>query len=149
MTKRDLRRRVDTWHFWVGIAYFAIVAVIVALWVNYNQVSRDQSRTAQLVAARHADVVANADAQYIQCVKSIPTLTRINLFLNGVQSVDGVLLKNSLAVHSVTPAGPTFQAQIKNIARLRRALHDVSGVRFPVPSAASCVVLRNRLQENK
>ena len=140
---------LDNWRFWNGIAFVGLALVIVALWVNFDRVSHDQARTALVVSERHADVIANADAQYEQCIKSIPALGRVNLFIRAVGSIDEVLLTNSKATHSVTPMGATFKAQVKNIRRLRNAIVDVRGVSFPVPTAKACRELRTRLQEKQ
>jgi hypothetical protein len=130
---------LDSWHFWVGIAYFGLVGVTVALWINFSRVDRQAQ-------ARHADIVANADSQYTQCVTSIPTLERINRFIAGVEETNAILLRNSLASHDATPPGtPLYQAQIANISRFRDALQSAKGVRFPIPTLKSCLALRTRL----
>lgn len=137
---------LDSWQFWVGVAYVGLACVVVALWVNYSRVSREQVQTERVSAARHADIVANAEAQYQQCVKSIPALIRINRFLHGVQDEHRILLVNSLASHQATPKDTAlWKAQLVNIRRLRRASEEVQGVHFPVPTRKSCVALRDRL----
>jgi hypothetical protein len=144
-TKEGARRLLDSWQFWVGIAYFGLACVVVALWVNYNRVSRDQVRTAEVVAARHADLVASAEAQYTQCVKSIPTLRNINAFINGVEEVHQILLVNSIAAHKATPPGSAlYQQQIMNIARLRDAFATAKNVHFTIASKAKCLATKEK-----
>lgn len=140
------RRLLDNWQFWMILAYAVLAVVVVALWVNFGRESRDQARTAEVVARRHADVVANAEAQYEQCVKSIPSLTKINRFLRGVQDEHRTLLKNALAAHAAQPKNTAlWHTQLTNIERLRRAFSEVRGVRFPIPTKKSCSTLRARL----
>lgn len=146
-SKEGIRRILDTWQFWIGVAYFGLVCVVVALWIGFSRVSTDQARTERIQAARHADIVANADAQYQQCVKSIPTLRRVDGFLEGVREVHHILLVNSEASHQATPPGSAlYQTQKRNIERLRDAFKKVNGVKFPIPTHSSCVALRNRLE---
>lgn len=146
MTRKKLRRYLDDWRFWMGIAYFGLVLVTVALWINYDRVSADTARTIKVEAARHADIVANADAQYTQCVESIPTLRHVNDFIVGVAGLEQALLKNNIAAHQATPpTTPLYAAQILNIARLRVAIRSAKQVAFTVPTKATCVALRDSL----
>lgn len=137
---------MDDWKFWMGLAYFGLALVVIALWINYDRVSADQARTTRIVAARHADVIANADAQYQQCVKSIPTLTHVNHFLRGVQEVERVLIINSHANHMATPPGSDlYRTQAKNLLRLEDAIRSTHGVDFTVPTKPKCLALKQRL----
>jgi hypothetical protein len=130
---------LDGWQFWVGVAYFGLAMVTVALWVSFAR----ETRQAQ---ARRADIIANADAQYTQCITSIPTLGRIDSFIDGVRGTNAVLLRNALASHAATPPGSElYRVQILNIARLRASVKSAEGVRFPIPTRAECSALRNRL----
>lgn len=146
MTTMKVKGLLDSWQFWVGVAYIGLACVVVALWVNYSRVSNEQVQTERVAAARHADIIANAEAQYQQCVKSIPALTRINRFLHGVQDEHQTLLLNSLASHAATPKDTAiWHAQLANIRRLRRASREVQGVKFPIPTTKSCVALKRKL----
>ena len=139
MTRDSTRRYLDDWKFWMTVAYFAIVGILIFLLV----VSGKEARTE---AAHHADIIAAADAQYEQCIKSIPTLTRINEFIKGVQDEHATLLTNSLANHAATPPGSDlYRTQIANIARLRRANDEVKHVKFPVPTPAECKALKSSI----
>jgi hypothetical protein len=148
-TREGTRRLLDNWQFWVGIAYIGLACIIVALWVNYSRVSRDQTHTAEVVAARHADIVASAEAQYAQCVKSIPTLTNINHFIHGVEEVHRILLVNSIAAHRATPPGsPLYRQQILNIRRLHDAFKSAKKVQFAVATQAKCLAIKEREESN-
>ncbi len=139
-TKEGVRRLLDSWQFWVGIAYFGLACVVVALWVNFGRVATDQRRTAIVVAERGADI----EAQYQVCLRSIPVLAQFNRFVKGVQSVDSALLRNSIASHEATdPASALYQAQIANIARLRSALGDTIGLTLPTVNRQACEAARD------
>lgn len=141
---------IDTWQFWVGIAYFGLAAVTVALWVNYSRVSNDQRKTTIIEAAREADITANATGQYEACVKGIPLSVKINKFVHGVEVVHEVLYRNSLASHRAQdPNSPLYKTQTQNIRRLKAAFAAARGIHFPVRTKAYCIALRNRLQQKR
>jgi len=146
MTSTDVRHKLDNWKLWMGIAYFGLVAVVVVLTLDWSRTNAEVARTTRIVAARHAEVVANADAQYQQCVKSIPLFTRVNNFIRGVERIERALLQNSEASHLATPPGSAlYDAQVTNIIRLREAIRAARQVAFHVPSMQQCRELRARL----
>ncbi len=139
-SKRGARRLLDSWQFWMGIAYIGLVCVVVALWINFGRVSVDQRRTAIVVAERGADI----QAQYQVCLKSVPVIVKFDRFVHGVQTVNSALLHNSIATHEATPAGTAvYRAQVRNIARLREALRDTSGLSIPLTSKKECLTARD------
>jgi hypothetical protein len=152
---RSLRSRypslLDSWQFWVGIAYFGLTCVVVALWIAFGRVSADQAKTADLDARRHADIVATAESQYTQCVRSIPVSEKVNKFVAGVQELGDVLLVNSISSHGVArPGSLLYDRQAKNISRLRDALKKVRAVKaFPVPSVAKCIAIKQKEESKK
>lgn len=147
MTSNDVSHKLDNWRFWMGVAYFGLVLVIVALWVDWARTNADVARTSRVVAERHADIVANADAQYQQCLSSIPTFRHVNRFVSGVELVEQALLTNAKAAHVATPPGSAlYVAQAKNIVRLREAIEAARQVAFHVPVAGECRALRDRLE---
>ncbi len=139
-TRGRIRASLDSWPFWVGIAYFGLAAVTVALWVNYTRVSTDQRHTAIVVAERGADI----QAQYQVCLKSVPVIGKFDRFVHGVQTVNETLLRNSIASHTATPRGTAlYRAQVRNIARLRGALRETSGLSIPIATKKECLRARN------
>lgn len=140
ITRSKTRQLLDTWQFWVGIAYLGLVVMTVALWVNYVRVSADQRRTAIVIAEREADI----QAQYLQCVKNAPLVAKFDKFVQNVEIVHATLLKNSIESHRATPrSSALYRAQIRNIRRLRNAQIDVKGLKIPIVTQKDCLAARN------
>jgi hypothetical protein len=117
-----------SWRFWMVLWGCALTGVAIFALVTYSREASDR-------AARHAAL----RAQYVQCINSIPTFTKVNRFVEGVQLLHRVLVENAKQVHSVTPPGTaTYLAQAINLRRLEVSVRDVSGVRFRVPTPADC-----------
>ena len=98
-----VRGRLDNWRLWVGVAYFGLAAVVVALFFVNQRTQRaiaDQQRAA---GVHTAEIVANATSQYHLCLASIPELREINAFVAGVKVVHDTLLANSEALLAKTP----------------------------------------------
>jgi hypothetical protein len=134
MTEPDRTHRVrdvlNSWRFWVVIAYGILFVVLVLGGVTYGRESSDR-------AARRAA----ANASYQQCLASIPIFRKINRFIDGTRNVGAVLLLNSEQMHQITTPGTlVYKSQARNIRRLRRALRDQRAVlQFPVPTPAECL----------
>ena len=128
--------------WWVLIFVIGLVAINVWTLTIYRSQSRDEARHA-------AAITANAQGQYVACVKSIPVLRKINAFISGSRIVDDALVTNSLANLHVTMRGTHLYAvRLSNLARLERARTEAAQVKFPVPTIASCAALRRRLLSN-
>jgi hypothetical protein len=147
MISWNLVRRLDNWRFWMLIAYIGLCGFGLALWHDNQKTNATAQKNNLLLSERRADITANAESQYQQCVKSIPTLVRVNRFLHAVEDVHLTLLQNSRRTHAVTPPGsPIYKAQIKNIQKLKQDTEAVRHVRFPVPTMAKCKALRAKLK---
>lgn len=134
-----LRGKLDDWKPWVGILLAAVVAVNVWTLTIYRAQAKDE-------AVHSAEIVANADGQYHQCVTSMPVLAKINRFIVGAQVVDAALVANSRANLAATPkTSPLYELRQGNLERLRDALASAVEVKFPVPTRATCAELRARL----
>ena len=150
MTGRELeagvRGRLDNWKFWVGVAYFGLAAVVVALFFVNQRTQRaiaDQQRAA---GVHTAEIVANATSQYHLCLASIPELREINAFVAGVKVVHDTLLANSEALLAKTPrSSPLYAVRLRSLLRLRRAARAAARVKFHIPTEAGCKALRKRL----
>lgn len=144
--ERTLRERLDNWRVWVGIAYFGLAAVVVALFfVNQNTQSA-VAHQARDEATHRAEIHANAVSQFNQCLASIPVLTKINGFIAGDRIIRNTLVTNSEKVYLATPAAsPQFAVRKANWLRLKEARADAYEVQFPVPSKESCRVLKAKL----
>lgn len=143
---RQMRPTLDTFNFWVGVAYFGLVAVVIALFFVNQATQKTVTRQAQVAAAHTAEIAATAKSRYQQCVTSIPTLNRINRFFAGVRIVNETLLENSAAALAVTAkSDPQYRTRVKNFHRLQRAAASAQIPKFPVPTPAKCRALRDSL----
>lgn len=139
-----MQRRLFRWTIILSVAVFvAFVAVIIALDIAFSRLSSESVRQARVEATHRADIIATADAQYEQCVKSIPFLVHTTRFVASVRQVERVLVVNSKANHAATPPGSDlYRVQGDNIKRLERALRDASGLNLHVPTPAECRRIR-------
>lgn len=144
MTKREKTRRIlSNDRFWIGVAYFGLVAVFLWLYVQNTRITRESQ-------IRAATIVASAETQYQACIASIPTLRKINLFVTGVEELHRTLYQNALAAHLAQPKGSAvYRAQIANLRRLRDSVRLVAGVHFTVPTVASCSAIRDSVLGNE
>lgn len=132
-------RRLDNWKVWVGIAYFGLVITVVWLYYLNQRQSDTQAKQARDEAVRIAEVESTTQAQRDQCRASIPTLARINGFVDGVYDLHAVLEKNARLIAAATPkADPAYTIRQENWKRIRATVTKVAGVHFPVPTRAEC-----------
>lgn len=119
---------LSSWRFWMVLWGFALVGAIIFSLITYSSAQGD-----------HAARLALERSQYQQCVQFMPTLRRVNRFFHGVEDLHRILVTNAKAMHEATPPGsPVYEAQIVNLHRLERTVHEVSGVQLHVPSIAEC-----------
>lgn len=138
-----MRRWLDTWQFWTGVAYFALAALVVGLFVVNEHARNAANRAVREQAIRIADMRAAANSDYTLCITGRVQLARVDRFLRGVQGLGDILYLNALEVHRVTPSGtPTYAAQVSNLRRLRAVAADVAGISFPIPTKATCAARR-------
>lgn len=132
--KHPIRSFVDSRAFWSGLAFVVVAGLFIFTVVTYSQEQSDR-------ASRHA----SAQAEYQQCLGSIPLLVKVNKFVVGVRTVGQVLLANSIRMHVATkPTDGTahlYLIQEQNIRRLRRAIAPQKDLTFPVPTLATCRAL--------
>jgi hypothetical protein len=144
--ERRLRERLDNWKLWVGIAYFGLSAVVVALFFVNQSTQRTLNNQTKEQVTHRAEIVANANSRFSQCRASIPELSEINRFVDGVQTVEEALVKNSAAsVAATKTTDPQYKTRVKNLQRLRAAKQATSHVRFPVPTLSECATLKAQL----
>ncbi len=140
-----VRDWLDDWKVWVAVAYFALAAMVVALYFINARTTRTLSNQAAAAAQVAAEKQAVTQSDYRACIASIPQLAQVNQFVHGVQLLHRSLLANSKATHAVTePGTPLYRQQIVNIARLRVSVAAVNGILFPAPTAAECRTVRDK-----
>lgn len=141
------RERLDHWPLWMAIAYFALVAMIVGLYVLNGRTSAAQADAARNEAIRLAERRAAAQSAFDRCKASIVPTRRVSLHVEGVNEAFRVLLTNSVRNHRATPTtSPQYQAQKVNIRNLRKAIRKVAAVKkFPAPTLEECKARRDEL----
>lgn len=127
---------------WVVIFVVAIVGVNVWTLAIYRTQAKDE-------ATHAAEIAANADSQYHQCVSSIPVLRKINGFISGEGIIASALVSNGRANLAATPTtSPLYSTRVKNLERLEEARAAAAQVKFPVPTRESCRALRAQLRSS-
>lgn len=113
---------------WIVIAYFGLAAVIVVLYFHQTEIGKQEAtRTAE----RQASVT--------QCIRSIPQLTKVQRFIEGVQVFHKAAAMNALATLQATPkTDPQYGVRLENYRRIEATVAAVSGVRFRIPTRAEC-----------
>lgn len=82
-----MRLRVDSWRFWVGVAYFGIVVTIVGLYIIYTKQNREDTK-------RVAEARAAAVQQVATCFAGVKNAPVVRGFVAGqkaliVNGIDG------------------------------------------------------------
>lgn len=139
-----VRRRLDSPYFWLILAYLGLVIVGVFSWdIRSDSIQRD----AGAVASRIAEKRATAEAAYQRCLASIPSSTRANKFLDGVEALADVLVLNArlTLVETSRDGGDLLRLRRENAERLQYARRAIGAIRpFPVPTRQEC---RDRRKE--
>jgi len=127
------RDRLDSWQFWVGVAYFGLACCVVGLYFVNSRTQREE-------AIRISTARAAAQAQERRCIESRPVLMKVNRFFEGSQDLAATLVENSQANLAATPIDdPLRPTRVKNLRRLAAAYRKVLDVDdFPVPTVDQC-----------
>ena len=113
--ERGLRERLDNWKPWVGIAYFALVAIVIwSLFLN-----RDISRQA---ADRAAEQKSAQIAQISQCYQAVTNGPDVSGILAAVRLSTSNALLASRAALAAQPRGPLVNVRKATIERQELAL---------------------------
>lgn len=141
-----LRPTLDSFNFWVCVCLFGIIALVVAVFFLNQRTTDNIRRTAADEAIHATEINSSAKNHYQECVGSIPELRKINRFVRGVQELHIAQERNALAVLKVTDRhDPLYMARYQSYLRFKAAADKVKGVRFTVPTKASCKALYKRL----
>lgn len=143
---RDYRRSIRRVVILLTLAYFLFAGLGVGLYYNARQAADARADAAIAVStaraekeARLAEKRAGIEATFQACKRSIPTFHQVNRFVHGAQGGFEDLLRNALQNHAATPpSNPQYQAQIRNIARLRSRVAALSGIHFQAPTMKKC-----------
>lgn len=133
-------KKIDNWKFWIGIAYIGLAATVIWLFFLNQRSSQTQARQARDEAVHQAESESALAAQRSSCLDSIPTLQRINVFVDGVHDLHAVLEQNSKALLDAAPADQR-KVRLANWLRIKATVKKVAGIHFPVPTRAECRAL--------
>lgn len=140
--ERSLRSFLSDWHVWVGIAYFGLAAVVVALYVLFG-------RTAHEEANRAASARSAASTQVGQCFVAVRNAPVVEGFLKSHEAIiDNGLLTNRALIRE-SPGDPANPVRRSAIARLMEAAenaHQLSRlISATTPTRKSCLALAAQL----
>lgn len=122
---QHVRSALSHWGPWMIVAYFGIVAVIVALFfVNSNTIKEDAARSAATS----------------RCLSSRPTLLKFQTHIRGVSELAHVLVTNSRKLLEQTPRrDPDHAVRKANLRRITAARRKINALpTFHVPTVAEC-----------
>lgn len=144
MTRTDhVRFALSDWRFWMGIAYFGLVMVIVGLFVLFN-------RTAHEEAARAATAKSAGIAQVSQCFVAVRNAPLVDGFIRSHEAIiENGLLTNKASI-AASPGDPLNPIRRRAIVRLTAAKANADELkrltRATTPTRHSCVVLAGKLR---
>jgi Na+/melibiose symporter-like transporter len=100
MTRTDhVRFALSDWRFWMGIAYFGLVMVIVGLFVLFNRTAREE-------AARAATAKSAGIAQVSQCFVAVRNAPVVDGFIRSHEAIiENGLLTNKASI-AASPGDP-------------------------------------------
>lgn len=144
-----VREALDTFNFWAGVSIFGIGVLVICLFYVNGKTSAAAAKANALSAAHSAEIVANGNAQYHQCLTNMPTLRRINAFAAGVASVDELIRTTAKDTLKVTPKGsPLWVIRTRYVHELTAFIITAKHVHFPVPTRKGCEALRTSLLQS-
>lgn len=143
MTRTDhVRFALSDWRFWMGIAYFGLVSVVVGLFVLFNRTAREE-------ALRTASAKSAAIAQVSQCFLGVRNAPVVEGFVDSHEAIiENGLLVNKASI-AAAPGDPLNPIRRKAIVRLTAAKNNADELKRLVesttPTRRSCVVLAGKL----
>lgn len=98
------RRRLDTWHFWVGVAYVGLALVAIWLLVTYLQTGRNTS-------SRRADERAQQISAVTACFTAVANAPLAKGFIDG----QGAIIQNGIDSNKAILEADHLSAKQKKI----------------------------------
>lgn len=138
-----VRTFLSDWHVWMGIAYFAIIAILVWQISLSNAQNREE-------AARTASAKAAASTQVGQCFTAVKNAPVASGFIDAHEAlITNSLLANEAALAVSPPGDPLRAVRVASIVRLKKADENVKDLRRLIaestPSEKKCVQLARML----
>lgn len=117
--ENKVRHRLDNWKFWMLIAYFGLVFVMVWLFFLNRQ-------TAEQAAARQAQQKAANTAQVADCYQALRNAPALMGILDSVDLLAESSMKSSKAALQADPDSLLTPVRRASIERLERAREGVA-----------------------
>jgi hypothetical protein len=138
-----LRELMSDWRFWMGVAYFGLSAVVIALFILFNRTAREE-------AARAASNNAASSTQVGQCFTQVKTLPLTRGFVAGQEAiVDDSLISTRAALNAAPANDPLHLIRVHALLRLERAKVATDRLRRLIeketPTRKQCLRLARKL----
>ena len=137
-----MRVFLDDWRPWVGIAYFALVVMMVVLFFLNRAVVREQ-------AAREAETKAGAVSARDNCYRLADNNPDLLAIIAAVRLLSRNSIQASQAALAIDPTGPLAPVRRASIRRSRKAVIAADKFRDQIagntPTEARCDALAERL----
>lgn len=140
--ERRARVFLSDWHFWVGVAYFGLAAVVLALYILFGRTAREE-------ASRAAAAKAASTAQVAQCFGGVKNAPVIAGFIRSHEAIiENGLIANRAAI-AASPGDPLNAIRQRSIDRLTAAKANADELRRLIkgttPTKRACTVLAHKL----
>jgi len=139
---RGVRVFLDSWKPWVGVAYVALVVMIVVLFFFNQDLAREQ-------AAREATQRAGAISQRDNCLRMVENNPDLIAIIDAVQLNAQNNAESARAALAIEPEGPLANVRRASIARANAAIAAAQQFKEQIesttPTLADCVALAKRL----
>lgn len=134
-----VRELLDSWKFWVGVAYAGLAAVVVALFILFEQQSNE---TARRIAIQRS----TAEASLSACVNGVKNAPVVAGFLDSHRAIiTNSILATTAAIQASPANDPLLPVRQASITRLQKALRNVDEldelVANTTPTRARCDTL--------
>lgn len=145
-----LRLRLDSWQFWVGVAYFGLALVIVALWVVFSRQSDEAARRAVQQQEAASALKASNISQVNGCITAAQNRPIVFGFINGQAAIiNSQILSTSQALALTSADDPLYLVREKALTRLNSAANNNKALKELIikttPTLKQCKDLANKL----
>jgi len=142
-----LRDRIDNWRFWVGIAYFGLAAVVVALFFLNRDISKQQAESAAKSRAATA-------AQVRSCADAVRNKPDVDGLLDAIRfNIADRITVTVAAQEAAPPSDPLIVVRQASLDRLHQKLDAldtfIAKVADRTPTKQKCNEMAVRLEVAK
>lgn len=141
--EKGVRQKLDDWRFWVGVAYFGLVAVVVALFFINRDISREQTREA-------AEQRASSVSQVSTCADAVRNAPDVEALIAAIRfNVSDRVAATKDAIRVAPEGDPLAKVRQESLVRLRNQLARIdrltAGFRKSTPTRAKCNALARKV----